>query len=262
MNKSIISQLKNSPRTDTIVDVQDVTQGKEMSQLIQMRRRIKAIETIKKITSAMRLISRSLHTRLRKQQVILKEYRNITCAIFSELHQAAPLWTSELFAPNPSEPKHELVIIIGGQKGLCGNFNSNIFYWIDTHQDDLKNFTKKSIVMGRRVEEHFTKRKLPFVASYEELKAQNLDAMTDKIIDHIISQNPRYTSVQIISNHSKTFFIHEQKTTQLIPFTWCAPDQGANLLSTDYVWEHDKEELLKVLATSYLKTTVKMTPLS
>ena len=242
-----------------MVDVQGVTQGKEMSQLIQMRRRIKAIETIKKITSAMRLISRSFHTRLHKQQVILQEYRNITCTIFSELHQAAPTWKSDLFAPHPSQPKHELIIIIGGQKGLCGNFNSNIFYWIDAHQDDLKNSSKKVIVMGRRVEEHFNKRKIPFAASYEELKSQNLDTITDKIVDHIFNQKLHYTSVQIISNHSKTFFIHEQKTTQLIPFMWCAADQSATSLSTDYVWEHDTEELLIVLATNYLKTTIKMT---
>lgn len=258
-SKKLVGRLKNSKRTDRMVDVQGVTQGKEMSQLIQMRRRIKAIETIKKITSAMRLISRSFHTRLHKQQVILKEYHNITCTIFSELHQAAPTWKSNLFAPDLSQPKHELVIIIGGQKGLCGNFNSNIFYWIDSHQENLISSNKKIIVIGRRVEEHLDKRKISFTASYEELKAQNLDTMTDRIVNHILNEGFNYTSVQIISNHSKTFFIHEQKTTQLIPFTWCAIDQGKASLSSNYVWEHDKEELLLVLATTYLKTTVKMT---
>ena len=39
-----------------------------MAQLIQMRQRIKAIETIKKITHAMRLIAMSTHLRLRAKK--------------------------------------------------------------------------------------------------------------------------------------------------------------------------------------------------
>ena len=39
-----------------------------MAQLIQMRQRIKAIETIKKITHAMRLIAMSTHLRLRTKK--------------------------------------------------------------------------------------------------------------------------------------------------------------------------------------------------
>ena len=46
-----------------------------MSQLIQMRQRIQAIETIKKVTHAMQLISMSLHTRLQKQSVSRDIYR-------------------------------------------------------------------------------------------------------------------------------------------------------------------------------------------
>ena len=45
-----------------------------MSQLIVMRQRIKAISTIKKIMGAMRLVSRSLHTRMNHTRKPLNEY--------------------------------------------------------------------------------------------------------------------------------------------------------------------------------------------
>ena len=45
-----------------------------MSQLIQMRHRIKAIETIRKITHAMRLISMSMHSRLKAKEEGMKLY--------------------------------------------------------------------------------------------------------------------------------------------------------------------------------------------
>ena len=47
-----------------------------MAELIQMRHRIKAIETIKKITHAMRLISMSMHSRLRNKAPLLEQYQN------------------------------------------------------------------------------------------------------------------------------------------------------------------------------------------
>ena len=45
-----------------------------MAQLIQLRQRIKAIDTIKKITHAMRLIAMSSHSRLRNKEEALKYY--------------------------------------------------------------------------------------------------------------------------------------------------------------------------------------------
>ena len=44
-----------------------------MSQLIQMRRRIKTIETIRKITNAMRLIAMSGHSRLKHKEDLIEK---------------------------------------------------------------------------------------------------------------------------------------------------------------------------------------------
>ena len=88
-----------------------------MSQLIQMSRRIKAIETTKKITQAMRLISISLHTRLKKLnnnfQFYEKKIEEISLIGFS----------SKLIDINSNK---SLFIVIGSQKGLCGTFNNNL----------------------------------------------------------------------------------------------------------------------------------------
>ena len=56
-----------------------------MSHFIALRQRIKVIETIKKTTSAMRLISMSVHSRLRNQKTILEEY---TAEIAEQLKKA------------------------------------------------------------------------------------------------------------------------------------------------------------------------------
>ena len=97
-----------------------------MSQLIQMRRRIKTIETIRKITNAMRLIAMSGHSRLKHKEELVKNYNNQVEELYKQIRSQIP----ENYDPlarhiSPNAP--ELIILIGSQKGLCGNFNSNVF---------------------------------------------------------------------------------------------------------------------------------------
>lgn len=229
-----------------------------MSQLIQMRRRIKAIETIKKITSAMRLISRSFHMRMNKDQEMLQEYRNSLCAIFTELRDAAPEWKPEKFFPPEKLIHKELLIIIGGQKGLCGNFNTSLFYWIDTHKQELKTPHKRIIILGKRIQEHLIKRSIAIKKNYEELKLSNLETLTQELLEDIFNQNERYTKVSILSNHPKTFFAHEQRYQQLIPFMGCATETEAKTqFSEDYYWHHDSNEILNTLAEDFIKVSLR-----
>jgi len=95
-----------------------------MAQLIQMRQRIKAIETIKKVTHAMRLISMSLHSRLRVKTPLLKNYNNEISNIFKKLRRIAPEWTSPITHPQAPEESNPLFVLVGSQKGLCGTFNT------------------------------------------------------------------------------------------------------------------------------------------
>jgi F-type H+-transporting ATPase subunit gamma len=227
-----------------------------MSQLIQMRRRIKAIETIKKITSAMRLISRSFHTRMHKRQDALGEYHDALCNIFAELRAVHPEWQPARFFPSKKLQKKELIIIIGSQKGLCGNFNTNLFYWIDNHRQELAAPNQHIIVMGKRVDEHLQKRTIATVKSYAELKPKALDEVTENLLHYMFEEGHNYTKVSILYNKSKTFFSHEQKLEQVIPFIGYS-GQASEQLSDDYRWEHSSNVVLNMLAQDFLKVTVR-----
>ncbi len=227
-----------------------------MSQLIQMRRRIKAIETIKKITSAMRLISRSFHMRMNKEQETLKEYRDTLCTVFTQLRETAPEWKPTKFFPSEKLVEKELLIIVGGQKGLCGNFNTNLFYWIDTHKNELNAPDKRIIVLGKRIQEHLIKRAIAIKKNYEELKPRNLNTQTEELLEDIFNQGEHYTKVSILSNQSKTFFVHEQRYQQLIPFIGCADNNKAHA-SEDYLWHHNSSKVLDTLAEDFIKISLR-----
>ena len=98
-----------------------------MSQLIQMRNRIKAIETIEKITHAMQLISMSTHARLRERKTHIEEYQNTIATLFKKVASQVPDWHNPVLMPSSSRDELPLIILIGSQKGLCGTFNLNLF---------------------------------------------------------------------------------------------------------------------------------------
>src|SRR5580700_7718087 len=98
-----------------------------MAQLIQMRQRIKSVETIKQITHAMRLVSMSAHARLNKEQRAFQVYHNHIAQLFATLRISQPQWNNSILMPTADLYSYPLLILIGSQKGLCGSFNNNLF---------------------------------------------------------------------------------------------------------------------------------------
>lgn len=227
-----------------------------MSQLIHMRQRIKAVETIKKITGAMRLISRSVHTRLDKQKKPLAEYRAALCQLLDHIKTFCPEWTNSRFFPDTETPKKELFILIGAQKGLCGNFNSGIFYWIDKNRSDLTDSHTTVMCASKKVNDYLTKRAIPVNYNFPEVKTSNIHLVTQEIFNVFMNNSEFFTDIIIVSNSSKNFFSYETRITLLIPFIGCSGSPEQEQLE-DYVWEHEPKMVLQLLAENILKTSIR-----
>jgi len=96
-----------------------------MSKLIQMRNRIQTIETIRKVTDVMRIISMSAHSRLKTKQEPLNTYLNALKNLLAKVQRATPSWSHEQLMPTGNN-NNRLIIVIGSQKGLCGGFNTQL----------------------------------------------------------------------------------------------------------------------------------------
>lgn len=95
-----------------------------MASLRELRRRIKSAENIRGITKAMEIISavryKKINTRYRKATPFFAGLERLVGRIASETLTAShPLFVKR-------ERKRELVLVITGERGLCGSFNSSI----------------------------------------------------------------------------------------------------------------------------------------
>jgi F-type H+-transporting ATPase subunit gamma len=227
-----------------------------MSQLIQIRNRIKTIETTKKITHAMRLISMSTHAKVRTKEPMLNEYKQNLFTIFHALKRQVPKWTHPVFYPTTHYEKH-LIIIVGSQKGLVGNFNTNVITLFAKELHNKKRVTINCIVIGKKAIEHmhsiFKNQRLAIITAYPEFGLHNFLSLANNIMYEITNAEKPYTTVTFYSNEAKSFFIQRAISSQVIPFldepTPPAPQE-------DYYWEQPPAEILDTLAQQCFEAQV------
>lgn len=238
-----------------------------MAKLIQIRQRIKAIETIKKVTHAMRLISMSSHSRLRGKQEPLRNYRAGINALFAKLQPFAPDWTNPIMYP--ATHGTTLYILVGSQKGLCGTFNTNLFAKFTHILEQNAHTPFYLITVGKKatdfVSEHYAQRS---VRSFDDFSPRTLASIASDIIDVILSAPQPFSQVVVVSNEFTGFFVQKPREAVIIPFNQARPAPALLRSSSfegrlgqesipapieDLLWYQQPKEILDMLAQQYIE---------
>jgi F-type H+-transporting ATPase subunit gamma len=227
-----------------------------MSQLIQMRRRIQTIETIHKITNAMRLIAMSGHTRLKHKEELVKQYNSQIEELYGQIRAQIPTNFDPLANRiDPNGP--ELIILVGSQKGLCGNFNTNVF---NTFEGYIQQEAQPHIIaIGRRAED-FVKDKhySHVIQSFSKFSTTNINEIVSSISEIINNTTQSYSRISIVSNVLKTFFAQRPVINQLLPLInepeaiGHTDEKQKTVLFEDYMWKQPPQSIIKDLAYLYL----------
>ena len=227
-----------------------------MSQLIQMRRRIKTIETIRKITNAMRLIAMSGHSRLKHKEDLVKIYNKQVEELYGQIRAQIPESYDPLarhIAPNAPE----LIILVGSQKGLCGTFNSNVFKLFEGYVQPGSN--PHIIAIGKRAVDFVNDKHGILIQSTTKFNTTNIKEIVAHTSGIINQPDSRYSRVTVISKVLKTFFAQRPVISQLLPLVTesaIVRDESKpqeEILFQDYVWGQTPQSIIKDLAYLYLE---------
>src|SRR5205814_864128 len=100
-----------------------------MPSLIDLRRRIRSVKNTQQITKAMKMVAASKLRRAQERIMNARPYAvqmqrvlaSVAARVDPSIH---PLLTTRTREPE-SPPGRTLVIVVTGDKGLCGSFNTN-----------------------------------------------------------------------------------------------------------------------------------------
>lgn len=175
-----------------------------MSHLIELRQRISVVETIRKTTNAMRLISMSTHSRLRTKKAFLTEYRDR----IESLLQAQGIRPGSITQSSTHEGKI-LIISLGSHKGLCGIFNTVLAHYTKDHLSKLSQ-PHDLMVVGTHLAQHLASIGITNYTVITNLSYATLTTKVKELLEHI---KKNYRSIIIYSNFPKSFFSNEPITT-------------------------------------------------
>jgi F-type H+-transporting ATPase subunit gamma len=217
-----------------------------MTQLIHIRQRIKAIETTKKITHAMRLISMSLHAQLKHRAPFVAHYTHAMRSSYYQIWHA----TKEKIQPPqaPLKQKNRLIFIIGSQKGLCGNFNVYLLYSLKEYHHESVDL----IVIGKKILEYAQHQQHTILRNYPDLSLRTLFQYAQKLTTIALEYLDQYEYISILSNIPKTFFIQKPHLRILMPFP---PPDNEVPPRTEYYWQQDQQEVYAMMLRAYLQAS-------
>lgn len=164
-----------------------------MSQNIEItNRRKKNIETINPLLSALRTISLSNWRSSLNREINLKSYIN-------QLEGAYKIVKENADINHPYEISQKKVLyIIGTNRGLCGNFNKNIYDFF-TQESIFNNNDWKIILFGKRLSHVFRQANLLFTNTLDFPDIKNIQDFSISL-SNSADVNLQHSSVSVLYN--------------------------------------------------------------
>jgi F-type H+-transporting ATPase subunit gamma len=239
-----------------------------MPSLIDLRRRIRAVKNTQQITKAMKMVAASKLRRAQERIMSARPYavqmqrvlRSVAGRVNPSIH---PL----LAVRDPTPQSKTLVIIVSGDKGLAGSFNTNVIKAASAFLIDTPGPTTLGLV-GRKGRDFFSRRGFPVlfeqVGIFQKLRFEDARAIAQMAVDAFVAGD--VDRVMLIYNEFKSVISQRVVVDQLLPIargevddeTTPAPQAspGEGYAPVDYLYEPSPEEIFNQLLPRYVEVQV------
>ncbi len=154
-----------------------------------IRRRIKSVESTKKITKAMEMVAAAKVRRAQGRVISNRPYAEKLGEMFA--HVTANLPPGEVHQPllAKRDVKHVLLIVVTSDKGLCGGYNSNILRFAVERMRELKGqgLAVSFMVVGTKGVNFFRHANFAVVARIQGLSAVPTHLEAETLVHEAVS---------------------------------------------------------------------------
>jgi F-type H+-transporting ATPase subunit gamma len=225
-----------------------------MPSLIDMRRRIRTVRNTQQITKAMKMISAA---RLRKAQdraFNARPYAGLLKEVLESLAARSEGATHPLLARR--EWKKITALVISGDRGLCGAFNTNITRTTERFLKEHAVQQVELVLIGRKGRDYFRRRQASIAQEYAGIFARLNYTHAKQIAEQIISaySEQRTDAVFLIYNEFKSVISQKLTVEQLLPLAPFAPAPGTVMV--DYIYEEPPAELFATMLPRYVEVQI------
>jgi F-type H+-transporting ATPase subunit gamma len=173
-----------------------------MANVLDLRRRIRSVKNTRQITKAMKMVSAAKLRRAQERAMLARPYAQMISNVLESLVRRTDLYDDEsgdVLHPLlvEREEKNVLVIVVAGDKGFAGAFNSNIVKaaqgFIDARRAEGQNIDVEPV--GRKARDTFRKR---YPAAVYEKKEEHYD---NDLATHYETIRHRAQPIEVTGDH-------------------------------------------------------------
>jgi F-type H+-transporting ATPase subunit gamma len=241
-----------------------------MPSLIDLRRRIRAVKSTQQITKAMKMVAASKLRRAQERIMNARPYAVQMHRVLSSVAARVDPSIHPLLTQRERTPESKtLVVVVTGDKGLCGSFNTNVIkaagaFILETQGSELG-------LVGRKGRDFFARR--GFAVTFEQinifqtLRFDDAKAIAKVAVEQFLSG--AVDRVVLIYNEFRSVISQRVVVDQLLPIpredvaasaTAAESGQGASpgegYLPVEYIYEPSAQEIFNQLLPRYVEVQV------
>lgn len=219
--------------------------------LIDIKRRIKSVESTRKITKAMNLVATSKLRKARKELNDNEEYYKLSEEIVFNLMSALPESYESSFFNTNSNDLDKLYIVMASDTGLCGGFNGNVANSLNELIKDKS--SARMVVVGAKGISYMRKYGFDTIKEYVEIPdvptIKEVRAIYDDVL--FMFNNKEIGEVNIVFTEFKSPIKQEVKIEKLFPL------EIKREKSEQFLIEPSVEEVLNSSLDIYFKSKIR-----
>ncbi len=160
-----------------------------MANLKTIRDRIKSVKNTKKITEAMRLVAAAKVRRAQEQVTATRPFADRLAEVLYGLAERLQFENLDLPLLKKREVRTVGLLVVSGDRGLCGGYNNNIIRYAENRAKEIKaeGLEYKFVLVGRKATQYFQRREQPIKETYMNLEQIPTAPEAAMIADELLS---------------------------------------------------------------------------
>ncbi|MGD0784848.1 MAG: ATP synthase F1 subunit gamma [Sedimentisphaerales bacterium] len=233
----------------------------------QILQRRQAVDSIRKMTRTMEMISTTRYKYFLNRWVAAKEYHDALAKAGYLLATSQKLVKHLLMKENSSG--HSAILVIGSNRGLCGSYNSYIFDAMKVHLNKAKSTGEKLDIYApdRRLIGMLNYHGITPVKIYEDMPEMPEDTQIDDITDYFIEQylSGKLSYFGIVYMRYNSVSSQRAQTLTIMPLTELIDDLTTRatiiwpwtLSVEDFYFSPSVTEIIENLARMIIRSSIK-----
>ena len=237
-----------------------------MANLQDLRRRVRSVRNMQKITRAKKLVAAAKLRRAQERVLAARPYANTMVRVLGRLAARAGEYHHPLLDPRGDE--HYIVVLITADKGLCGAFNTNLNKAAQRFIRENADKQVELVPVGRKGRDFFRRRPVETIREYINVTARTVShsdaaAIARDLMGLYTAEASTIDKVFVIYNEFKSVVSQRVTVKQLLPIPseelGAAPATpagapGAGEDSIDYLYEQAPAQIFGSLLPRYVET--------